>query len=187
MCSLRHLNVCYWMSSRGRVESPVSTSSNDVIGISRWLRIRIRTFTGLSQESFNVLTGMSINSRYLHPVNTYPVNMLADRLKRCHGEKSAESNTELLRFGCQSTRGFWMRWKRLRMYMYRYISFIWEQTEIKIFLIGWFKKGSTVEVIRSAARNWAAVDGYVCTVSSLLCVLTVMQYWLCLKTLQQST
>lgn len=52
------------------MESPECTSSNDVTGISRWLRIGIRTSTGQSQESFNVLTGMSINSRYLHPINT---------------------------------------------------------------------------------------------------------------------
>lgn len=90
------------------MESPVTKSSNDVTGISRWPRItvRIRASTGLSQESFYVLTDMTVKSRYLHTINIYPVNMLADCLNRCHEERSAESDTELQRFGCQSTRGF---------------------------------------------------------------------------------
>ncbi len=115
------------MSSRGRVDSPVSTASNDVTGISRWLRIavRIRSSTGLRQESCDVLAGMSINSRYLRTINIYPVNMVEDSVNRRHGERRAEHNTELC-FGCQSTRGFWMRRNRLRMNLYRYISFIWE-------------------------------------------------------------
>lgn len=95
------------MSSRGRVDSPVSTASNDVTGISRWLRIavRIRSSTGLRQESCDVLAGMSINSRYLRTINIYPVNMVEDSVNRRHGERRAEHNTELC-FGCQSTRGF---------------------------------------------------------------------------------
>lgn len=62
------------------MDSPVSTASNDVTGISRWLRIavRIRSSTGLRRESFDVLAGMSINPRYLGTINIYPVNMVED-------------------------------------------------------------------------------------------------------------
>lgn len=83
---------------------------------------------------------------------------------RCHGERSAESSTEARRFGCQSTRGFWMRRKGPRMDLYGYISFIWEQTEMKTSLTGCFRRRiATVEVIRAVFRSWAAADGYVCT------------------------
>ncbi len=109
------------MSSRERVKSPVSTASNDVTGISRWLRIavRIRSSTGLRRESVDVLAGMSINPRYLGTINIYLVNMVEDSVNKRHGERRVEHNTELC-FGCQSTTGFWMRWKRLRMNLWRY-------------------------------------------------------------------
>lgn len=92
------------------MDSPVRNASNDVTGISRWLRItvRMRSSTGARQESVDVLADMSMNSRYLRTINISPVSMVEDSVSRRHGERRAEYNTELMsqRLGCQSTRGF---------------------------------------------------------------------------------
>lgn len=160
-CNPRVSTVLLIMSSRARVDSPVSTASNDVTGISRWLRIavRIRSSTGLRRESFDVLAGMSINPRYLGTINMYPVNMVEDSensvtvkeewsttlnyASAVNPQQDFEWDGEDWGWTCDVTDRFPLYESKLR---YKHSS-----------------PEGTFEVICAAVRTRAAAEGYVCS------------------------